>query len=66
MLDLKADIGIGIFVLFLALAFYIRHLASKKKFLDGEVLPDPDRSVKRETQIADEMARWMRRVNRQG
>lgn len=61
MLDLKADIGIAIFTLFWALAVYSNRKASKR-----DVLPDPDRSVKREIQITDEMDRRTKRIERQG
>lgn len=58
---LRLDLGVAIFFLFLMLVGYIAKLARRK-----DELPDPDRSVKRGAQIADEMDRYGKRINKQG
>lgn len=59
-------IGIVLFTMFMGLALYVRWLEGKKYLVDDEVLPPPDRSVKRGAQVADEMSRYASRVGRQG
>lgn len=58
---LRLDMGIAIFFLFLMLVGWIARLARRR-----EELPDPDRSVKRGAQIADEMDRYSTRIRKQG